>query len=102
MLSLAYQFPHVKYLKLFFPLEKCAFINCLNILFNQDNNNTIEKKRSYWSELIFFSTDIYPTHKEIILNDRQLYHSFIRYTKLKYDQNSIDNPYSSSTLTIWY
>jgi hypothetical protein len=95
MLALAYQFPHVKYLKFLLPLEKCAFINCLNILFNQDNNNNIEKISSYWSELIFFSTELYSTHQDIISNES---HSFIRNINLKYHQNFFCNP----TLTIWY
>jgi hypothetical protein len=99
MLTLAYQFPRVKYLKFLLPLEKCEFINCLNILFNQDINNNIEKISSYWSELIFFSTELCSRHRNIISNES---HSFIRYIDLKYDQNFFHNYRLFSTLTIWY
>jgi len=99
MSILAQQFPNVKYLKLLLPSDKCSFINCLNILFNRNDN--IINKNSYWSELICFSTVLFSTHKDIILNESQLYDSFIRYTNLK-DQKFSRDYRSLSTLTIWY
>jgi hypothetical protein len=99
MSTLAYQFPHVKYLKLSLPLDKCSFINCLNILFNQNDN--IKNKSCYWSELVCFSTDLYGKHGSIISNESQLYDLFIRDTNLKYHKHFFDaHPYFS-TLAIW-
>ncbi|CAF3164640.1 unnamed protein product [Rotaria sp. Silwood2] len=100
MLTLAYQFSRVKYLELLFSLNKSSFINCFNIVFNQDDN--IKKKSCYWSELIFFSTKLFHVRTSIISNESQLYNSFIRYTNLK-DPKHFFHPHCPfSTLTIWY
>jgi len=100
MSTLAHQFPCVKYLKLFLPSDKCSFINCLNIICNRDDD--IKKKNCYWSELIFFSTELFDVHKSIISNESQLYDWFIRYTNLKDHKHSFEAPCSDPTLTIWY
>ncbi|CAF1313234.1 unnamed protein product [Rotaria sordida] len=71
MSILAHQFPNVKCLKLHLPLDKSSFINCLNILL--DRNNNIKKKDCYWSELIFFSTELFHEHRSIISSASQLY-----------------------------
>ncbi|CAF4953286.1 unnamed protein product [Rotaria sp. Silwood1] len=67
MSILAHQFPNVKYLKLDLPLDKFSCINCLNILLNRDDN--IQNKRFYWTKLIYFSTELFQTHKSIISNE---------------------------------
>ncbi|CAF1319903.1 unnamed protein product [Rotaria sordida] len=81
MSILAHQFPYVKYLNLNLPLDECAFINCLNIL--RDRENNITTKSCYWTELIYFSTKLCGIHTDIISKNRQLYDWLIQYTNLK-------------------
>ncbi|CAF3479703.1 unnamed protein product [Rotaria sp. Silwood1] len=99
MSILAHQFPCVKYLKLDLPLDKCSFIDCLNIVRNREDN--IQQKSYYWTELVCFSTQLCDLHKHIISNESQLYDWFIQYINLTYHKNSIKDG-RVSTLTIWY
>jgi hypothetical protein len=100
MLILNHLFPNVKYLELLLPSDKHSFMNCLNILGNQ---NDIDKKNNYlWSKLIHVSTELWSVHEEIISNDKQLYDWFIRYANLKDDKKLFHRSRSSLTLSIWY
>ncbi len=100
MLIFVHQFPNVKYLELLLPLDKHSFMNCLNILGNQ---NDIDKKNNYlWSKLIHVSTELCGMHKEIMSKDKELYDWFIRYANLKDEKNLCHMRRPSLTLSIWY
>ncbi len=98
MISLAHQFPNVKYLELLFPLEESFFLRCFKTLFSLDENIGI---RRFWPKLVYFRTPFTYFRSYWIYNHEKFQHWLIINTDYKFNSIPFNAICGDSMFSIW-